>query len=154
MNNRIVKTIVLLGILLLGTEYATAKSIAKNIIKPEKSEALKIPMEMYDLSVGPAGDTETLRVALQTVEFYYCDIYVEVIKFGETEGDPSIVKHTYLLNSFTLGKKLGVKLIAGLKFIKWHGWNRFELQAEEANFMLTYNPKSGTFDVKKLKSKR
>ncbi len=154
MYKKIFKLVAIFGILFFSAECATAKAITKNIIEPEKSKALKIPMEMYDLSVGPAGNTETLRVALQTVEFYYCDIYVEVIKFGETEGDPSIVTHTYLLNSFTLGKKLGVKLITGLKFIKWHEWNRFELQAEEADFMLIYKPKSGTFDINKIKNKK
>jgi len=150
MHNKIVKIIMFLGVLLLGAECVNAE----NIIKPEKSETLGIPLDIYSLSTGYGGGAETLRVRLQIIEPYYCNIYVEVIIPGETECNPSFIKDKYLFESSTLGKKLGVELITGLRFVKWHEWNRFELHAKEADFMLTYNPKDSTFDIKKLKSKR
>ncbi len=114
-------------------------------IKPLKGATVSIPTNVYFVTTGPRYMNKTaLRVSFIAEEIYP-SVYVEVITYGDTEGDPDIITASYWLSGsdiakgFNYNSKYGYEDLTNLEFKSWLKWNEFTLTERHNKFLIKYN---------------
>jgi hypothetical protein len=144
-RHRLVVIIVLLSVLFsLPTSFAQSgrgatQKRSEILSSQEKRNAkISIPTEIVFVSTGPAtGEPAELRFILGVEDIYYY-IVIEEIKHGSTEGDPTLLSHSYFISNADIKRATDQQEIMNLVFRRWINSSEFELEINKTVYRVQY----------------